>query len=151
MSFFFRIEVQAPLLSSVKLAHCSKQHFYVGKLVHTWKLLRFLSAKSQKLFQVAKLDFLVIGLGAKIQRDKKWNFVTVCNKSFACKLWSFFGRKGHKNNLNNTKTTSTVVYFNLGRRQKYIFWIHLHICFDARGHENLQKKLPLQCKHLSCL
>ena len=107
MSFFFRIEVQAPLLSSVKLTHCSKQHFYVGKLVHTWKLLRFLSAKSQKLFQVAKLDFLVIGLGAKIQRDKKWNFVTVCNKSFACKLWSFFGRKGHKNNLNNTKTTSS--------------------------------------------
>ena len=74
MSFFFRIEVQAPLLSSVKLTHCSKQHFYVGKLVH----LRFLRAKSQKSFQVAKFDFFGYRFRRENSKGQKVVFLSQC-------------------------------------------------------------------------
>ena len=73
-------------------------------------------------------------------------FLSQCAiKALHARLWSFFGRKGHKNNLNNTKRTSTVVYFNLGRRQKYIFE---YICIFALMQEAMKtckKKLVLQC------
>ena len=101
--------------------HTVPNNTFMSENQYTPGNLRFLSAKSQKLFRLQNQIFLLEVQARKFKGTKSGIFVTVCNKSFACKLWSFFGRKGHKNNLNNTKTTSTVVYFNLGRRQKYIF------------------------------
>ena len=59
-------------------SHCSKQHFCVGKLVHTWKLLRFLWAKSQKSFQVVKFDFFGYGFRRENSKGQKVIFLSQC-------------------------------------------------------------------------